>query len=351
MTLQPGQDPAFLRSVLALIPSGLIVRQVLPEPDRVAIFTDPRGASAACPLCRRKTSRVHSRYDRTFTDLPWPGRCVTIMVRARRFRCGTIGCARKVFAERLSGVVARHARRTGRLAEIQRHIGLALGGAAGARLASRLALPVSGATLLRLVRRYTGDDVPLAPQVIAIDDWAWKRGQRYGTVVCDLERRRIMDLLPDRATSTVEAWLSAHPGISVIARDRGGGYGHAASRAVAHAVQVADRWHLIENASAAFLDAVRRSMRPIRDAVGAAVVDPSVLTCVEQRQYDGFLRREQMTADIRGLIAAGTSIKEIVRRTGHSRKLVRNWRGNATCRRAPEDWIIPATTRRGVSVI
>jgi len=124
-------------------------------------------------------------------------------------------------------------------------------------------LPVSKDTLLRAVRRHAaGDSSSL--HVIGIDDWAWKRGQRYGSIICDLERRRVVDLLPDREPATVEAWLSRHPEITVISRDRGGGYGQAATRAAPQAVQVADRWHLMENASAAFLEAVRRSMRPIR---------------------------------------------------------------------------------------
>ena len=196
-------------------------------------------------------------------------------------------------------------------------------GGAGARLAHRLALPVSGATLLRLVRRRVAEAAPPEPRVIGIDDWAWKRGQRYGAVIGDLERRRIIDLLPDRAAATGEAWLAAHPQISVIARDRGGGYGHAASRALPDAIQVADRWHLMENASAAFLDAVRRSMPQIREALGARGVDPDVLICAERRQYDGFLRRERTNADILRLAQTGTSIKQIARQTGHRRKLVR----------------------------
>jgi transposase len=227
---------------------------------------------------------VHSRYDRTFSDLPWQGRRVAITVRVRRSWCATVACTRKVFAERLGEAAARHGRRTARLADIQRHLGLALGGAAGARLTHRLAQPASGATLLRMVRRRSHDEPPPPPRVVGIDDWAWKRGQRYGTVVCDLERRRIIDLLPDRAASTVETWLLARPGIEIIARDRGGGYGHAAGRAAPHAVQVADRWHLIENASAAFLDAIRRSMRSIRAALGSGIANPGLLTSVERRQ-------------------------------------------------------------------
>jgi hypothetical protein len=139
-------------------------------------------------------------------------------------------------------------------------------------------LPVSKDTLLRTVRRHAaGDSSHL--HVIGIDDWAWKRGQRYGSIICDhLERRRVVDLLPDREPATVEAWLSRHPEITAISRDRGGGYGQAATRAAPQAVQIADRWHLMENASAAFLEAVRRSIRPIRVALGNTTIDQALLT-------------------------------------------------------------------------
>ena len=197
-----------------------------------------------------------------------------------------------------------------------------MGGRPAAALARRLMLPVSKDTLLRVVRRSVTSASALL-HAIGIDDWAWKRGQRYGSIICDLERRRVVDLLPDREPATVEAWLLRHPGIAVIARDRGGGYGQAASRAAFQAVQVADRWHLMENASAAFLEAVRRSMRPIRMALGSMTIDPALLTHAERLQHDVYQRREEAYRIIRALAKAGTSIKEIVRRTGRSRKLVR----------------------------
>lgn len=141
-------------------------------------------------------------------------------------------------------------------------------------------VPVSNDTLLRVVRRRA--KLPDAPvNVIGIDDWAWRRNHRYGSIVCDLERRRIVALLPDREIATVHAWLAGHPQITVVSRDRGGGYGEAVTKALPHAVQVADRWHLMENASSAFLDAVRKSMRSIRTAIGAATINPDLLTCAE----------------------------------------------------------------------
>jgi len=183
-------------------------------------------------------------------------------------------------------------------------------------------LPVSKDTLLRAVRAHAPEQRS-TPRIVGIDDWAWKRGHRYGTIVCDLERRRIVDVLPDREAATVEAWLSARPNISLVSRDRGGGYGQAVTRALPEAKQVADRWHLMENASSAFLDAVRKSMRSIRQALGAGEINPTLLTCAERLQYDGSLRREETSTAIRALADQGTPIKEIVRRTGCSRQVVR----------------------------
>ena len=183
-------------------------------------------------------------------------------------------------------------------------------------------MPVSRDTLLRVVRR-RGSPRFVPPTVIGIDDWAWRRNQRYGTLICDLERRRTIALLPDREPATAEAWLSEQPQIKLIARDRGGGYALAATKALPEATQVADRWHLMENASRAFVDAVRKSMRQVRAAIGVATINPGLLTAAERIQYEGYLRREEDNAAILSLAKDGIAIKEIVRRTGYSRGLVR----------------------------
>jgi transposase len=241
----------------------------------------------------------------------------------RWFFCNAVLCGRRIFTERFDdGVLAPWARRTARLDHIVHHLGLALGGRPAASFARRLMLPVSNDTLLRVVRR-RGSPRFVPPTVVGIDDWAWRRNQRYGTIICDLERRKTIALLPDREPATAQDWLSGQPQIEVVARDRGGSYALAAAKALPEAVQVADRWHLMENASHAFLDAVRKSMRQIRSAIGAATINPDLLTAAERIQYDGYLHREEANAVVLELAKNEVTIKEIVRRTGYSRGLVR----------------------------
>ena len=139
-----------------------------------------------------------------------------------------------------------HARRTRRLAEAQGRVGVALGGEAGAELLRHLAMPTSADTVLRLIRRMPLPEME-APRVVAVDDWAIRKGRTYGTVVVDLERRRVADLLPDRTSATVAEWLRQRPGVEVVARDRSTEYARAVGIGAPGAVQVADRWHLLAN--------------------------------------------------------------------------------------------------------
>lgn len=226
---------------------GLIVDHHEIGVDGITVHARGASETSPCPACGLPSSSVHSRYVRTLGDFPAHGRRLRIRLRARRFRCRDAACERRVFTERFSrDLIQPHARRTSRLDALTHAIALVLGGRPGERLTARLAMPVSADTLLRLLRRRAAP-TPSTVRVVGIDDFAWLKGQRYGTIICDLERRRTVDLLPDREGATVAQWLADHPDVEIVCRDRGGGYREGADKGAPRALQIADRWHLLEN--------------------------------------------------------------------------------------------------------
>ncbi len=307
---------------------GLRLDHVCAATGGITLVATSTAQSARCPLCRQRSRRTHSRYRRHVLDLPCAGRAVTLLVHARRFFCLTPDCPRQTFRERLPALVAPGALRSHGLRAALERIGFALGGEAGSRLAAMLGMSASADTLLRLVCAAPPAAIE-SPQVLGIDDWAWRKATRYGTILCDLERHRAVDLLPDRSADTVAEWLRSHPSVTLIARDRSDLYADGATRGAPEAVHTAqrapaDRFHLLKNLG----DALERFLQQKRSLIKQATT-PTVAPLPtprlqpwqkrmeresEQRHAPWIARYEQVIA----LRAKDAAIADIARAVGIS---------------------------------
>ena len=322
-------------SLSSLFPqlAGLRLEQVALAGETVTFHLAASTRFARCPLCTRRSKRVQSVYHRTVADQPLAGRRLLLRLRVRRFRCAARHCPRAIFAERFPKLVAAYGRRTLGQRDALEAIAFALGGSAGARLATRLGSPISRATLLRVLRCAAVPTWP-APRVLGVDDWALRKGHRYGTILVDLEQRRVIELLPERKAEPLIDWLQAHPGVEIVSRDRAPAYAEAARKGAPGVVQVADRWHLLQN----LVDALERCLLRFRPTlkraagVGEAVIgplpSPETIVMVPWQQRAEAVSQQKHTATVeryermRALQAAGFTILDIAQLVGASRRTV-----------------------------
>ena len=223
-SMQTSLD-SLLRALLPNLPT-MCLKNCIVEDTVILLTFQPTMPTATCPACGQQSSRVRSRYWRTLADLPWAEQSVRLRLHLRKFACTNPTCTRRIFAERLPEVAA-YARCTSRRHAAQVRLGLALGGEAGARLSHDLHLSTSAATLLRRVRGLAEPPAAL-PTVVGVDDWAFRKGVCYGTLLVDLQTHRLIDVLPDRTSATVLTWLKKHPQIAILCRDRSREYARAA---------------------------------------------------------------------------------------------------------------------------
>ncbi|GHO72341.1 hypothetical protein KSD_01120 [Ktedonobacter sp. SOSP1-85] len=251
-------------------PTCLLLSSVESPGNAILIVVRTIVDQACCPVCQTPTAHVHSHYTRQVADLPWMGWAVKLELHVRRFFCLNLACERQIFTERLSSVVAPYARRTIWLADVFTLVAFALGREAGKRLIAGMGLRSSPDTLLRLIQAAPEKEYP-TPQILGVDDWSWKRGHTYGTILIDLERHLPIELLPDREAETLADWLWNHPGVLIVSRDRGGNYAEGVRKGALGAIQIADRFHLLNNLGDTVANLLTRHLLAVRRKPAANV--------------------------------------------------------------------------------
>jgi transposase len=330
-------------SLEVLLPhlAGIIVETAELADGRLCIRAHARADSAACGRCGQVSARVHSTYRRRLADAPVGGHPVEIRLAVRRFFCGNPDCPAVTFAEQVQGLTSRRSRRTPLLARMLTAIALALAGRAGSRLAAQLDLKAGRTGMLRLVMTQPDPETGTV-MILGVDDFAFRRGRDYGTVLVNAETGRPVDLLRDREAGTFAEWLKAHPGTEVICRDRAGAYADGARQGAPDAEQVADRWHIYHNLCEHVEKAVARHRSCLEEPAPeepeepeeagaadaqAADLQQAAIAAAARRAGESTLavRTRQRHEQVQALKAQGKGIKPIMRETGLAKETVRRF--------------------------
>ena len=316
------------------LPDKLEVISISCVNDELEIRIISNRTSCPCPICSLPSSALHSYYRRHPMELPCTGRIVKLILCVKKFFCRTESCLRKVFTERLPELIEPSSRLTTRLRTLVQAIGVAFNANGGARLGIQMGLHVSRMTML-----FSLHLLPVQPvkQVkhIGIDDFAWKRGVRYGTVIIDLDTHSILDILPDRETESVRKWLAAHPEIEVVSRDRGGAYAEGAAAGAPQAIQGADRWHLCKHLGDAGEEYLKRhphcvpspapspSISETKETATSTSTKPSKKQ--ERLSQEIFERKQEIVGKVREMHQQGIRGHGIAAELGLARGTVRNY--------------------------
>jgi transposase len=310
------------------------------NPNGSWIVSAVGSGSGRCPNCESLSTSRHSRYVRHLQDLPVQGTTVALRLKLSRWRCRNRGCERQTFSDLLPRIARPFARRTRRVSELAHLVGHAAGGRPAERLMARLGLPQSDDTILRQLKRHqTERGEATAVRVVGIDDWSWRKGSSYGTIVVDLERREVVDVLADRSAEGTAQWFDQHPGVEIVSRDRCGLYAEGTRRGAPEARQVADRFHLLQNLRQTIEQQLSRAPRPSRQAAtedastdllvaarSAGHGQQSALTEHRQLAREGrCAARKRMFDRVKVLQVAGNGIRAIVRETGFNWRTVAKW--------------------------
>lgn len=314
------------------LPDGLEITSVSKSEKELQIRVTSHRTSSLCPSCSTASSSIHSYYRRKPLELPCTGKDVRLLLSVKKFFCRVERCPQKIFTERLPELIESSSRLTTRLRALIQAIGVAFNAKGGAQLGEQIGIHLSRTTFIHSVGLLDTPPVTLV-KAVGIDDFAWKRGSRYGTVIIDLETHRLIDILPDREAESVRKWLAAHPEIEIVSRDRGGTYADGAAQGAPQAIQCADRWHLCKNLGDAVEEYLKRQPlsvpAPAPPQSTSETKETPTSTNAQRKQEllseERFERKQEIVGKVREMHQQGISGHGIAAELGLARGTVRKY--------------------------
>ena len=305
--------------------SDIIIEDIEYKDNIMFLYARSSKKSGACPYCNHESKRVHSKYTRTIKDLSILGRGVILVFEARKFFCNTKECMKRTFAEQPGDEIFRYRRNTRRLElAITRH-GLKTSSISASKLLFHLGINLSYSTVLRNIHRLTPSQYADI-KIIGIDDWAWRKGINYGTIILDMHSKYPVDLLENRAEENFKNWIENHKLVNTVSRDRSTDYSSAVKATGRPITEIADKFHLIKNMSerllktvsvhyADYREAIRRSEPIIENPIEEKV--PILIPSHKKEKIDS---RMVMFREVKELQAKGFKPTTISKRLGIARQ-------------------------------
>ncbi len=308
----------------------LIVNKIIFESDKIVLAVESATDKAICPKCQTESRKIHSNYERYPTDLAWADREVIFNLKVKRFFCRNGGCRKRTFAEQFPGIVIPFGRRTNRVTEKQQRISVNTCARTAEQLLDYEQIGISDSTVNRILRELPEPEEKTI-RVLGVDDWAKRKGQRYGTILVDLERGQIVDLLDDRTAETLAQWLKERSGVEIVSRDRSQTYAEAITKGAPGAVQVADRWHLLKNLSDAVFKILQQEYPIIKQRLDN-LPETEQLVSTEERKPEkeesltpAEERRQQRMENAQQLLSLGWTQKRVAHHLNIHPKTVRRY--------------------------
>lgn len=226
--------------------SELVIHETVHDNNVFHLYASSSLDYGSCPYCGHVSSQVHSRYFRTLQDMSILGERVVLHLEARKFFCHNADCQKKTFAEQPGDEVFRYRRRTCRCERTVARHGISVSSGSASHLLAHMGISISPSTILRDLHRISTPEYGNV-EVVGVDDWAWRKGVTYGSILIDYANGRPIDLLGDRGAESFHGWLERHEKVRMVSRDRSTDYSSAIASTGRHITEVADKFHLVKN--------------------------------------------------------------------------------------------------------